>query len=280
MKLTPKKIILDLLMAGQGAPLSSKEAVAACLLFDLAEVSTRVALTRLQAEGLIQSIRRGVYLLGPHAQQVANDVASWRSREQLTQAWHDDYVTVYTQSLGRTDRPALVRRERALNLWGFRQLEKGLYVRPNNLSIQVNDLHTRLNHLGLEPEALLCRSTHFDTHTQTRILDLWPEALLNQHYTQSSQQLLTWMAKAHTLPLAVAAQESLLLGSQAIHDVVFDPLLPDAMIDVAVRTKFFQTVRQFDDVGQQIWGILRQHSFDAQAASIQQVAVFEQTTHA
>lgn len=47
--------------------------------------------------------------------------------------WHGDHATIYGHALGRTDRTALVRRERALRLLGFRELEKGLYIRPNNI---------------------------------------------------------------------------------------------------------------------------------------------------
>jgi phenylacetic acid degradation operon negative regulatory protein len=276
MKITPKKIVLDLLMAGHGAPLSSKEAVSACVLFGLAEVSTRVAITRLQADGLIQSIRRGVYVLGPQAQKIAEDVALWRHRDDLIRSWQNDYVMVYTQHLGRTDRTALIRRERALNLWGFRALEKGLYIRPNNLTLNLDDLRSRLCHLGLESTAILCLSARFDPFAQPRIEQLWQQDTLNQRYLAMSQQLQAWVMQVEHLALDVAAQQSLLLGRQAIHDVVFDPLLPDSMIDTPARTQFFCAVRQFDDVGQLIWGLLRKHSFDTQAASIQQITILEQ----
>jgi phenylacetic acid degradation operon negative regulatory protein len=264
MKITPKKIVLDLLMAGQGAPLSSKEAVSACVLFGLAEVSTRVAITRLQAEGLIRSIRRGVYVLGPEAQEIAEDVALWRHRENLIRSWQNDYVMVYTQHLGRTDRAALIRRERALNLWGFRALEKGLYIRPNNLTLTLDELQTRLCHLGLEDEAIICISTHFDSLTQQRMGRLWQSSVINTHYVEHSQALQLWVTQAAQLPLDHAAQQSLLLGRQAIHDVVFDPLLPDSMIDPPARAQFFLTVRQFDDVGQRIWQQLRAQHFQTE----------------
>jgi phenylacetic acid degradation operon negative regulatory protein len=85
--------------------------------------------------------------------------------------------------------------------------------------------------------------------------------LLNTHYVKDHQALQRWITQADQLPLDHAAQQSLLLGRQAIHDVVFDPLLPDSMIDTAARAQFFLTVRQFDDVGQLIWKTLRAQSF-------------------
>lgn len=262
MKITPRKIILDILMAGNGVPLTSKEAVSACLLFGIGEVSTRVALTRLLAEKLTETAGRGIYKLGPNAMEIADDVAKWRTADQAVRVWHGDYVTVYGHALGRTDRTALVRRERALRLLGFRELEKGLYIRPNNIGNNLASLVERLQHLGLESEALVCISSQFDEPTEQRIQGLWDGAALNQTYQTLSQQLQDWMQQADQLPLDTAAKESLLMGSTAIHQVVFDPLLPAPMVDVLERERFLKVVRQFDKVGKEIWLTLRQANFE------------------
>lgn len=262
MKITPRKIILDILMAGNGVPLTSKEAVSACLLFGIGEVSTRVALTRLLAEKLTETAGRGIYKLGPNAMEIADDVAKWRTADQAVRVWHGDYITVYGHALGRTDRTALVRRERALRLLGFRELEKGLYIRPNNIGNNLASIVERLQHLGLESEALVCISSQFDEATEQRIQGLWDGAALNQTYQTLSQQLQDWMQQADQLPLDTAAKESLLMGSTAIHQVVFDPLLPAPMVDVLERERFLKVVRQFDKVGKEIWLTLRQANFE------------------
>ena len=70
------------------------------------------------------------------------------------------------------------------------------------------------------------------------------------------------MQQADQLPLDIAATESLLMGSAAIHQVVFDPLLPAPMVDVAERERFIKVVRQFDTVGKDIWLTLRQANFE------------------
>jgi len=262
MKITPRKIILDILMAGNGVPLTSKEAVSACLLFGIGEVSTRVALTRLLAEKLTETAGRGIYKLGSNAMEIADDVAKWRTADQAVRVWHGDYVTVYGHALGRTDRTALVRRERALRLLGFRELEKGLYIRPNNIGNNLASIVERLQHLGLESEALVCISSQFDEATEQRIQSLWDGVALNQTYQTLSQQLQDWMQQADQLPLDTAAKESLLMGSTAIHQVVFDPLLPAPMVDVLERERFVKVVRQFDKVGKEIWLTLRQANFE------------------
>lgn len=262
MKITPRKIILDILMAGNGMPLSSKEAVSACLLFGIGEVSTRVALTRLLSEQLTETAGRGIYKLGPNAMEIADDVSTWRTTDQVVRVWHGDYITVYGHALGRTDRTALVRRERALRLLGFRELEKGLYIRPNNIGNSLAGVVQRLQHLGLEPEALVCVSSQFDQTTEQRIQTLWDGAALNRTYRQLSQQLQEWMQDVDELPLDIAAKEALLLGRSAIHQVVFDPLLPAPMVDVAERERFVKVVRQFDKIGKDVWLTLRQANFE------------------
>lgn len=262
MKITPRKIILDILMAGNGVPLTSKEAVSACLLFGIGEVSTRVALTRLLSEKLTETAGRGIYKLGPNAMEIADDVAKWRHADQAIRVWHGDYVTVYGHALGRTDRTALVRRERALRLLGFRELEKGLYIRPHNIGSNLASVVDRLQHLGLEAEALVCVSSQFNVHTEQRIQALWDGHALNQTYQTLSQQLQDWMQQADRLSLDIAAKESLLMGSSAIHQVVFDPLLPAPMVDVIERERFVKVVRQFDKLGKEIWLTLRQANFE------------------
>ncbi len=261
MKITPRQLILDLLLVGNGIPISAKEAVAACDVFDLAEVSARVALTRLLADGLIKSVSRGLYQLGPNAVEVAAEVGTWRNTSQRIKEWRGDYITIHTSSLGRTDRSALGRRERAFKLLGFKELEKGLHIRPNNLGANLEVIRNRLKSLGLESEAIICVSSDFDDSVECHIKSLWDSKALINSYTKTTHQIQEWMKHADQLPLKVAAQESLLLGRAAIQQVVFDPMLPSQMFDVAQREEFIKTVIMYDQVGDEIWRRLWRNGF-------------------
>lgn len=75
-KPTAKSLILDLLLASKGRPLSAKQAIAACGIFDISVNNTRVALVRLSAEGLIESAGRALYQLTDDAHTLADDVAA------------------------------------------------------------------------------------------------------------------------------------------------------------------------------------------------------------
>ena len=261
MKITPRQLILDLLLAGNGLFLSAKEAVAACELFDLGGVSARVALTRLLAEGLTESVSRGVYRLGPNAVEVAAQVGTWRNANQRTKEWQGDYITIHSSSLGRTDRSALNRRERAFKLLGFEELEKGLHIRPNNLAINLDVIRNRLKSLGLESEAIICISSDFDDAVENHIKSLWDCQALIDSYQKTTHKIQEWMKHVDQLPLKVAAQESLLLGRAAIQQVIYDPMLPAQMFDVAKREEFIKTVIMYDQVGDEIWRSLWRNGF-------------------
>ena len=253
MKLNAKNLILDLLLATEDTPLSVRGAISACRLFGLSDNSVRVALARASADGLIEAAGRGTYRLSASALQLAGEVATWRTAEQRIRPWQGGYIAVLTQHLGRTDRAALRKRERALAMLGFASLETGFYLRPDNIDENLNHIRQRLCRLGLEAQALVFYADQFSEQEQTRISQLWNGAALNQQYRQLQQQMADWLAHAPSLEPEVAARESFLLGSKAIRQVVFDPLLPEPWVDVAERHRFVESVHAFDQAGHLIW---------------------------
>ena len=252
MKANAKHLILDLLLAFDEA-LSAKDAIAACQLFGVSDNSVRVALARLSAEGLIEAAERATYRLSPTALELAGDVATWRTAEQRVRTWHGAYIAVFSAGLGRTDRTALRKRERALQLLGFKELYKGLHIRPDNIEDSIMTVRKRLYTLGLEREAIVFIATQFESHHESEIHTLWDTAALNFSYLQLHEQMTTWLARAEKLEPEAAARESFLLGSKAIKQVVFDPLLPEPFVDVAARHAFVEMTRHFDQVGHKIW---------------------------
>ena len=180
MKINAKHLILDLLLAFNQA-LCAKDAIAACRLFGVNENSVRVALARLSAEGLIEAEERANYRLSASALTLAGDVATWRTAEQRIKSWDGTYLAVFSASLGRTNRTALRKRERALQLLGFKELQQGLHVRPNNIEHDINSVRKRLYNLGLESEAIIFIAHEFNAHTEQQIHALWDTDALNQN---------------------------------------------------------------------------------------------------
>ncbi len=260
MKPKARNLILDLLLANEGHALHVRDLISACGLFTVSANTVRVALVRLSAEGLIEAVERGSYRLSGSAHQLADDVATWRSAEQRIRPWHGGHLAVHCGALGRSDRSALRRRHRALLMLGFRELERDLFVRPDNIEDGVTTVRKRLHALGLEAEACVFVASEFDAARAARIPKLWDGESLSEHYRQQRARLETWMQRAPSLEPDVAAREAFLIGGQAIRSIVFDPLLPEPMVDTAARHAFVETVRRFDRYGHAIWRTAREYS--------------------
>ncbi len=253
MKPEPRHLILNLLLGAAGRRLASREAVASCALFGIRENSVRVALARLSAAGLIEAVERGEYRLGSNAAGLADEVATWRDVERRVREWDEGWVVVHVGGLRRSDRAALRARDRALGLLGLRELDGGLFVRPDNLVGGVRAVRERLAKLGLGDEAAVFVAHDFDPGREARGAALWDGRALDRGYRETRACLEDWLAGAEPRALDVAARESFVLGNEAIRRIVFDPLLPAPLVDVAARRAFVETVLRFDAVGHSIW---------------------------
>jgi phenylacetic acid degradation operon negative regulatory protein len=252
-KPTAKRLILDLLLAAKGRPLSAKQAIAACGIFDISVNNTRVALVRLSAEGLIESAGRALYQLTDDAHTLADDVAAWRTRGKRVRAWDGSYIVVQADKLARSEAKQQRARARALLMLGFQPLNEHLFIRPNNIEDSLGGVRSRLYKLGLEKEAPVFGAVEFDTITQERILTLWKPAELEANYTQLEKKMKVWLGRHTTLEPEVAARESFLLGGTAIKHVVYDPFLPDEWVDAQARERFLSAVDEVDRAGMRIW---------------------------
>ncbi|HET8870327.1 MAG TPA: PaaX family transcriptional regulator C-terminal domain-containing protein [Aquabacterium sp.] len=263
---TAKSLIQSLLLAADDRAYPARQLVSACALFQLTENNVRVALVRLQNEGILLAEGRGHYRLGPAASELAQEVSAWRQIESRIRPWDGAYVVVHCAGLGRSDRAALHKRQQALGLNGFAELDKGLYVRPDNLVGGVEDLRQRLYKLGLESQALVFQANQFGTGFPARIKNLWQQSALNQRYRSVQRQLDEWLERAEHLSPDQAAREAFLLGRPAIRCVVYDPLLPEGMVDTEARQSCFESVRRFDSAGRALWWQFFQFGADTTTA--------------
>lgn len=249
----PRQLILNLLLADDDGEISARDAVASCALFGIRENSVRVALARLAGAGLIEAAGRGSYRLGPNGAGLAADVSTWRGVEQRVRDWQGGWVAVHVGALGRSDRVALRARDRALALLGLRELDRGLFLRPDNLVGGVAGVRERLHKLGLQEDAAVFLAHELDAARDRRARALWDGKALTKSYRQTRLQLEKWRQRADLLEPDVAARESFLLGNDAIRQLVFDPLLPDPLVDIAERRAFVTAVLEFDRAGRAIW---------------------------
>lgn len=253
MKPKARNLILELLLAANGEPLSARDAITACGLFGISANNTRVALARLSSDGLVAAAERGSYALGKRAHKLADDVATWRTAEQRVRPWHGGYVAVHCSGPSQGDRKSQRVRQRALDMLGFRELDRGLYLRPDNIENDLDAVRKRLYLLGLERKARVFVVSELDAATEARVRKLWDGRQLTLTYRKLRKQLEQWLAQCDRLDPDVAAREAVLLGGNAIRLVVYDPLLPDPLVDVEARHAFVETVHRFDRVGRALW---------------------------
>lgn len=250
---TPRRLLLRLLTVAEGRTLDAAAAVRACALFGITANSARVTLTRLLSAGLVEMVERGTYRLGRSGQALGRDVLTWRDAEVRVCEWTGGWVAAATSGLPRTPRSLLQTRERALALVGMRQLEKDLFVRPDNLVGGVAQVRERLHALGLEETAPVFLATHFDPSVEGKAVRLWDGHDLEKQYHKAQKELDASMARIASLPIEDAARESYLIGDAVLRVLVFDPLLPEPLVSTTTRRRLSETMRRYEEVGQQVW---------------------------
>lgn len=250
---SPRALLLRLLTVAEGGRLPVTEAVKGCALFGISENNARVALARLVTAGLVEAVERGVYRLGPLGQALGADILAWRQAEQRTRPWSGAWVAVHTSTTGRTERPAVRVRQRVLAMAGMRELDAGLFIRPDNMAGGVAALRERLHALGLPRQAVMFQAAQFDDEREARARRLWNVVLLERGYTAGIQKLERSLARLPRLAPDAAAREAYLLGDEGIHQLVFDPMLPQPLVDVSLRRAYAEMVNRYDEAGRRAW---------------------------
>jgi phenylacetic acid degradation operon negative regulatory protein len=177
----------------------------------------------------------------------------WRAVSERMVDWDGSWVGVYTGHLTRTDRSALGKRTRALRLVGFRELEEGLYVRPNNLRGGVTEARALLQRLGAEPIAIVTRLEELSQVDCARARDLWDCDSIVAGYIELREQLEDSTARRDELSLEEAMREAFLLGREVIRWVTLDPLLPEQMVPIRERDALVEAMTRYDETGLALW---------------------------
>jgi phenylacetic acid degradation operon negative regulatory protein len=143
--------------------------------------------------------------------------------------------------------------ERALRFLGFRELEAGLALRPNNLRGGVEQVRSDLIDLGLSAAATVCAIRALDPSRDQRARRLWDGAQLAAGYRESLRTIKQSAARLPRLPVADAMRESFELGGHVLRQLVLDPLLPAPLAPVALRDELVNAMRAYDRVGRDCW---------------------------
>ena len=253
-EITPKSLILDLLSTlpprgGHSMPV--RALVEAGEDFGMGSSSVRVALARLLAQERVERDERGRYRLGVAAGAVSGAIRNWRRLEEQLAPWQGGWVAVYRSRGG--GRAARRQGAGALVFLGFRELEPGLFLRPDNLRGGVDEMRRRLSDLGLEDASLIFGLSDLDPASETRAWGLWDRGALGKAYREASESLERSRARLCEVSMRDAMVETFRLGGQVIRQLVLDPLLPEEMAPAAPREALAAQMRDYDEFGRGCW---------------------------
>ena len=275
---SPKRLILSLLRAASGRSVPVRVLVQLGELFGAREGTMRVALTRLVSQGLVEPDGAGRYQLGVAALPLGRYVEEWRLGERRARAWEGTWLCV---ALPRGADRGLRRRSRtALSLLGFREGLPGLWVRPDNLSLALDELRGRLASLDLEEDAELFVGSDFSSSLARRWQrSLWKRPAL----LRRQQQALERLRAARTGLARASAEEALvatfLAGGAAIRVLATDPMLPAEIAPTEARAELARAMLDFDGLGRRLWAEWIRH-LDADAGKLSGALAPSPETHA
>jgi phenylacetic acid degradation operon negative regulatory protein len=256
MQPTARGLVLDLLSTlrpGSAMPVAAL--VEAGALFDISENNMRVTIARLLASRHVVRDERGAYRLGGASRSIGAHVRTWRELDRRTRKWAGGWLAVHAGASGRSAQRG---RARALRLFGFALLRPGLWVRPDNLAVALDDVGRELADLGLPAGDLVCALSELDPATEARARRLWDVAALRRTYRRLAAALAASEAQLDRLTPAAAMAESFVLGGKALRELVLDPLLPEAICPAAERDALLDQMRRYDRLGRLAWGRLLQ----------------------
>ncbi len=141
-----------------------------------------------------------------------------------------------------------------MDLAGFREGLPGLWVRPNNLASRMDVLETVLNHAGQQENKTQFIAHGFESQIIERwIQSLWPVDILLEKQAAFLEKIEKSALRIQKMPLENALIESFIVGSEAIHLLFSDPLLPDEIMAPTLRQELTRAMIAYDEIGKRIW---------------------------
>lgn len=249
---SPKNMILDLMGVNQPNPLETSHLSMLSDVFNIPVNNLRVALTRLTAKGLISNDGRGIYRLSLKAIAKRDFINRWRTTQIINKSWDGSWIACHLPK--GADRTARKKSLLALQWYGFKAGLDLVWIRPNNLRLNLVDLVSFLRNLGLEIEAKHFIITQAEEAIQTHWMNnLWPITKLDMDYDDLIKALLQSIETLQQNTPQQALLQSSLLGGEAIHHLAIDPLLPSEIRPGNMQLKLKTAMLAYDKIGRKIW---------------------------
>lgn len=249
--LTPKTLVLDLLAVSGDVALTSPALTSAGQLMGFSAGAVRVAVSRLAAEGLIESPSRGEWKIVPSTPW-AREQARWQNLEGLVKPWTGEWWVVVTNQVPRSERAAWHRHERALMHRGLREAARDVFVRPVNLSLSLEALRDELAQLGLHPESLLFEVSQMSFQPDAALWQCEERHRALSGILEAMQAVMQERA-ASDVETDELCRRFLLTGRDAARVLNTDPLLPEEWTGSALRVEVASAMPRFVAAGRAVW---------------------------
>jgi phenylacetic acid degradation operon negative regulatory protein len=247
-----QQVALAFLGASRGRALSAPTLVAGADILGVSGNATRLALSRLRAKGEIQLVSRGKYALSAMRQNAIAHVRTFKSGFAARVPWKGGFLGALTADLPRGNSAMVARRERALDLSGFREFRHGLWVRPDNLAGGRVVVATHLRRLGLD-EGADTVELELDAGQVAALEPKWNVAEDQARASALADRVHRFLARGTKLSRRVAAAESFWLGDEVLRFLARDPLLPESMADPEPRARLAEAMATLDEQGFALW---------------------------
>lgn len=251
--LSARKLILSLMSATSVRTQSIAEMIRSGELFGIEPRAIRVAVNRLQKQGLLMSEERGIYGPGPEAIRLIERLKSWQSVLDRKTDWDGGWLLALTHHLGRTNRKQLRTRTRALQLNGYRETEFGFWVRPSNLKLELNAHRTEMIAIGVDEAVALVSTAELAFPAAPSWTTLWSSAALNSSYRQAIAAMDDSLETMGQKTRSEVAVEAVLVGQAVIQLINFDPLLPPEFCDTALFEQMVTKMIAYNATGAAAW---------------------------
>ena len=250
-KITPKILIVSILHVSDNKAMPIKEMIAIGRLFGFTGNVIRVTAARLVRDGRLENDERGLYRIKDMDTPISRFVNAWKQGEARVKEWDGSWICCLAPNgtAGRRRKNA-----KALELPGFREGLPGLWVRPNNLTMDLSSLKRLLMHQGMDPAGELFIGRDFSGKVAFQWKKfLWPVEELVQDMEKALERIEESKARLHGLPGESALMETYLVGTETVHVLVKDPLLPEEMAPAVHRIKLAGAMLEYNEIGKNVW---------------------------
>ncbi len=249
--ITPKSLILSILLVMNNFSAPIKILVEIGEIFGFTSNTMRVTTARLIREGKIESDERGLYRLGDKSTPISEFIMSWKTGENRLIPWDGTWnCCLLTPATAQ----ARVSNKKSLDHLGFMESLPNFWIRPNNLRIGISGIRKMAQRFRVHEKSVFYTSHEFEPAIEEQWQRyLWPVEELMQSQRLLTEKLKKSQTQLKNYPSKNALMECYINGSEAVHQLITDPLLPEEIMPCRHRIQLTKIMLEYNELGKEIW---------------------------